>query len=268
MRQTVFGLLTLLTLAGCTNVAQMQRKYEAGDLKQLNKLMQIVARPDYPYGTRKRAATALGEIGDPRAVPVLIGVLGGYDQRTTLKMEALAGLAKIGDTTAVAPIGLMLDRALLQDNAELRMAALPVLGEIGGRRSAEILVNALRYYDYKTLRDEQRVRRGAFSGEELPDPYMYGRNRRDSTRVMDPRAGMLGLSPDQTGVPSMFGMDTGFLAQELYNPTPEERGLAHQALVQVGLDALPVIEEHLKTRGTSPSLAEELKAIADEIQAT
>ena len=267
MRQTILGLLALLTLAGCANVTQMQRKYEAGDLGQLDKLMKIVARPDYPYGTRKRAATALGEIGDPRAVPVLIGVLHDYDQRTTLKKEALVGLGRIGDTTAVASIGKLMDRALIQDNSELRMAALPVLGELGGPRAAETLVNALRYYDFQMMRDEQRVRRGPFSGEEMPVPHMYGRDRRDSTRVMDPRAGMGGLMPGQGAGPvNMFGMDSGMMVQDMYNPTPEERALAHQALVRVGEDALPVIDRHRGRRDTSPSLAEELRAIADEIR--
>ncbi len=82
-------LLVVLLLGGCTNVTQMQRKYEAGDLGQLDNLLEIVGRPDYPYGTRRKAAKILGEIGDPRALPVLIGVLYDYDQRTREDMAAL-----------------------------------------------------------------------------------------------------------------------------------------------------------------------------------
>ena len=88
MRSAVLVLMILL-MGGCTNVAQMQRKYLEGDESQLDKLMEIVSRPDYPYATRRKAAKALGEIGDRRAVPVLIATLHGYEQRNTLRLEPL-----------------------------------------------------------------------------------------------------------------------------------------------------------------------------------
>jgi hypothetical protein len=265
MMLPVYALLAVLALEGCTNVSSMQKKYEAGDVKQLDKLMEIVARPDYPYATRRRAARALGEIGDPRSVPVLIGALNDYDQRTTLKKEALEGLGRIGDTTAVGPIGRLLDYSLREDNAELRMAAIPVLGNLGGRRAAQILVNALRWYDVLTLREEQRTRRGIYSGEELPDPYLYGAGRTDSLgrQVGDPS---VGLFPQQRGGGGFFGLDSRFPVQEAYNPTPEERQLTHAALVRTGKVALPVIEEYLTNKESTPTLKQELLAIIAEIQ--
>jgi len=271
MRFTFCALIAVLVLQSCTNVSNMQKKYEAGDLKQLDKLMEIVARPDYPYATRKRAAKALGEIGDPQAVAVLASVLFDYDQRTTLKQEALKGLGRIGDTTAVGTIGRLMDYSLAETNAEVRMAAIPVLGELGGGKAAEILVNALRYYDILMLQKEQRTQRGIYSGEEMPDPYGRGRGRgrgrQDSLggQIGDPT---MGLFPQQqaqnTG--GFFGLDTAFPVQDAYNPTPEERALTHAALVRTGAAALPVIEDHLANHQTTPSLSKELLAIATEIR--
>ena len=268
MRFICCTLLAVLILQSCTNVSNMQKKYWAGDLKQLDKLIEIVARADYPYATRKRAAIALGEIGDPRAVPVLTSVLFGYDQRTTLKQEAIKGLGLIGDTTAVSTIGRLMDYSLTETNAELRMAAIPVLGDLGGAKAAEILVNALRYYDILTLQKDQRTHRGIYSGEKMPDPYRRGRGqvRRDSLggRFADPAVGLFPQQQRQ-GTGGFFGLDGTFPIKEAYNPTPEERALTHAALVRTGAVALPVIAAHLDEHQTTPSLEKELLAIVAEI---
>ena len=137
--------LSLLVLGACTSVSQMQQRYEAGDHTQLKKIATIAARADYPYATRRNAARVLGEIGNPEVVPVLVSILGEFDQRTTLKSEALTALGRIGDPRAVSGIGRLLDRSLSDTNEELRMAAMPVLGMLGGTEAATILVNALAY---------------------------------------------------------------------------------------------------------------------------
>jgi len=256
-------LTAALLLGGCTNVAQMQRKYEAGDLSQLDKLIEIAARADYPYATRRKAAKALGEIGDPRAVPVLIAALREYDQRTTLKQEALVALGRIGDPVAVEPIGRMLDYSLSTDTADMRMAAIEVLGQLGGTKAAEILINALRYYDILILREEQRAYRGVFSGEERVHPFTPG--YADST---DPgmRGPAMGMFPEGQRPPvSMFGTMMEPPAAP-YNPTPEERALTHAALVRIGAAAVPVIEDYLADRETTHTLRQELLAIIREIQ--
>jgi hypothetical protein len=251
----------VLLLVGCTNVSQMHRQYEAGDHSQLDRIMDIVARPDYPYATRRKAAQVLGQIGDQRAVPVLMAALQDYDQRTTLKQEALKALGKIGDPAAVEPIGRLLDRSLNSGDADLRMSAVEALGQIGGAKAAEILVNALRYYDLLTLREEQRGLRGVFTGEEQSlgpvPPDSLGRPARPPA---------LGLFPDQM-MPqtSMFGTPID-AAQMEYNPTPQERSLTHQALVKVGSQAVPAIEQYLNSREVTHTLRQELLAIVGEIQ--
>ena len=117
----------ILPIVSCTNVNQMHRKYLEGDEAQFDRIVEIVSRTDYPYATRRKAAQILGQIGDPRATPVLIAALQGYEQRTTLKQDVVASLAQIGDQTAAQPIGRLLDRSLNTADADLRMAAVDAL---------------------------------------------------------------------------------------------------------------------------------------------
>ena len=257
----------VLAPLGCTNVNQMHKLYQEGDHAQLDRIMEIVSRQDYPYATRRKAARILGEIGDPRAVPVLKIALQDYDQRTTLKQDALRALGTIGDRSAALDIGRLLDRSLNTADAELRMAAVEALGQMGGTQAAEILVKALSYYDILTLRAEQRSRRGVFTGEEQLFPYgPYGRQNADSTGGPR-RYPNVGLDPfGEGGQPrvSMFGTPIEPTQME-YDPTPEERTLTHQAITAVGTDAIPVIENHLDSQRVSPSLRKELLAIISEI---
>lgn len=254
-------LIAALALAGCTNVAQMKRAYDEGDERQLTKLIEIAARADYPYATRKAAVQALGEIGDDAAVPALAQVLVEFDRRTTLKEQAILALGKIGDTTAVASIGLLLDRSLSDPHAELRVAAMPVLGSLGGGGAAEILVNALQYYDGLMLRSEHSYMRGVFSGEE----HVYG-GRRDSLNGPMPQIPQMGpLGVEQRQPVSMFGTSMEMRPEQMPDTTPEERALAHESLVRVGVAAVPVIEDLLTTRQTTVTLRQELDEILVEI---
>ena len=249
--------------AGCTNVAKMQSAYEEGDESQLDKLIEVVSRPDYPYATRKNAATALGEIGERRAVPVLMAVLQTFDRRTTLKQAALVSLGQIGDPIAVESIGQLLDRSVSDPNSDMRMLAMPVLGKLGGPKAAEILVNALSFYDVIMIRQEQATRRGVFTGEE----QRFTRRdsaiaRRGDSSSSGPRVGSL----PQGNAPSLFGgqLPPPVKAQD---ETPKERQLAHASLVQVGEAAVAVIENHLATQETTISLRTELQTIVEEIRA-
>ena len=257
-------LAVILAPLGCTNVNQMHKLYQEGDHSQLDRIIEIVSRQDYPYATRRKAARILGEIGDPRAVPVLKMALQDYDQRTTLKQDALRALGTIGDQSAALDIGRLLNYSLNTADSELRMAAIEALGQMGGTKAAEILVNALDYYDMLTLRSEQRTPRGVFTGEEISP---YGRMHPDSTDGPR-RYPSVGLDPfGEGGQPrvSMFGTPIE-PAQMEYDPTPEERTLTHQALTTVGADAVPVIENHLDSlRVSRPTLRKELLAIISEI---
>ena len=257
----------IIPLVSCTNINQMHRKYLEGDKEQFDRIIEIVSRSDYPYATRRKAAQILGKIRDPKATPALISALQGYDQRTTLKQDIVRSLAQIGDHDAAQPIGRLLDRSLNTADADLRMAAVDALGELGGEKSAEILVNALRYFDLLILRDEQRARKGVFTGEEQIFPF--GSVGLDSTggrpqRFSNPAMGGL-LGQEQHPQMSMFG--TPINPEEMqYDPTPEERERTHQSLVRVGTEAIPVIEKFIAKNQITLSLRQELLGIVTEIR--
>lgn len=258
------ALVGVWILSGCSNVAQMQQKYLAGDESQFYKLAEIVARGDYPYATRKNAARVLGELGEPRALPALVTALNEYDQRTTLKEAALVALGQIGDPAAVEPIGRLLDRSLADPSAELRLAAIPVLGRLGGEQAANILVNAIGYYDIVMLQQEQRVPRGVFTGEEQQFPFGPDSTGQRPPRGLEPGGGFFGES--RTPQTSMFGTEMNFGGLERYNSIPDERALTHAALVEIGEVAITPISDYLNTNRTTPTLRKELLEIVEEIR--
>ena len=123
------------------------------------------------------------------------------------------------------------------------MAAIPVLGQLGGSEAATILVNALTYYDLIMLHKENRIPRGVFSGDEQSI-----RDLQDSLRAPSNRQGDLtGYgSGGAFGTPSsMFGGNLALPEQHKVDTTPQERALAHASLARVGAPAVPVIQEHL-----------------------
>ncbi len=258
--------LSLLLWTSCTNVNQMHQKYLQGDEAQLERIMEIVARSDYPYATRRKAAQILGEIGDPRAVPVLLMALQDYEQRTTLKQDAIRSLGKIGEPSAATQIGHLLDRSLETSDADIRMAAVEALGDLGGAKSAEILINALRYYDVLMMREEQRSVRGVFTGDEHVFPSRRGMADSLGGRSGFGNPGVGGLlGEDQAPQISMFGTQVD--PDEMrYNPTPEERIKTHAALVRVGEDAVLAIEQFIASSDMTFTLRQELLTIVGEIR--
>ena len=265
----MFYLLAALSLSlwtGCTNVNQMHQKYLQGDEAQLERIMEIVARSDYPYATRRKAAKILGEIGDPRAVPVLLVALQDYEQRTTLKQDAIRALGKIGEPSAATQIGHLLDRSLETADADIRMTAIEALGDLGGAKSAEILINALRYYDVLMMREEQRSIRGVFTGDEHVFPSRQGMADSLGGRSGFGNPGIGGLlGEDQYPQISMFGTQVD-PSEMQYNPTPEERIKTHAALVRVGADAVLAIEQFIDSTDMTFTLRQELLTIVSEIQ--
>ena len=81
------------------------------------------------------AATALGRIGDDKAVEPLIAILNEDDPFRT----AIEALGDIGDLRAVEPLMAFLD----VDNEDISTAAIRALGKIGDERTVEPLLMAL-----------------------------------------------------------------------------------------------------------------------------
>ena len=265
----VIAAVAVSTLTGCTSVDQMYAAYQKGDESQYVRLIEIAGRHDIPYATRKTAVKALGEIGLNQALPVLLGILHEFDQRSSLKEETLVSLGRIGDPTAVPPIGHLLDRSLTEPNADLRMTAMPVLSQLGGADAAEILVNALMYYDVLMMRSEATTYRGVFSGDEqkitaLRDSMLQSGGGRSSG--LGSGGGFNALSGQAPTDIGFFGSGMDFVPEVLTDTTPKERDMAHESLVGVGAVAVPVIEDFLLNHDTTTTLQQELAVVIGRIQ--
>ncbi len=255
--------LLLSAVSSCTSVDQMNAAYQKGDESQYQRLVEIASRPDYPYATRKSAVRALGEIGSNKAVPVLLNILHEFDRRSSLKEETLVSLGRIGDASAVTPIGHLLDRSLTEPNADLRLTAMPVLAKLGGADAAEILVNALMYYDIMMTRSETTTYRGVFTGDEQEINTLRDSMLQPGGASSSGFNDLTGQRPSDVG---FFGNDVEFMPEILSDTTQKERDMAYQSLVRVGPVAVPVIEDFLRTRDTTTTLRLELARVIDRIQ--
>lgn len=102
---------------------------EIGDQRAIEPLMRALSDSD--RDVRKEAARVLGEIGDQRVVEPLIKALS--DSNWDVHIEAAKALGKIKDQRAVEPLIKALNS----------VAAVEALGEIGDQRAVESLIKAL-----------------------------------------------------------------------------------------------------------------------------
>jgi beta-lactamase regulating signal transducer with metallopeptidase domain len=111
---------------------------ETGDSRAVNPLIGVLDDPD--AGVREHAVTALGALEDERAVPPLCDLL-LRDPHPVVREHAAAALGSIGDSRAVIP----LCDALLQDrDPVVREHAATALGYIGDNRAHGALTDALQ----------------------------------------------------------------------------------------------------------------------------
>lgn len=91
---------------------------------------------------------ALGEIGDPRAVPLLLDLMGSDDPEEYLYVSSFAAksLGQIGDSTAIS--GLI--TALSHERSGPRRMAATVLGNLGDGSAIPALAVALKDPDPQT----------------------------------------------------------------------------------------------------------------------
>jgi HEAT repeat protein len=95
---------------------------------------------DENEGVRRAATKALGELGDPQAVPALMEAIKVEDGG--VRHAAAKALGKIG-----APAISALIQALQDENRRVRWAAAEALGQIGDPQATPALIQALRDED-------------------------------------------------------------------------------------------------------------------------
>jgi len=116
---------------GTTANDALRALVELDDSSAVSKLLTALGHQD-PW-VRWRAAAALGDLGDPRAVEPLIAALGDLDVRH----HAVPALGKLGDERAFDPLV-----EALRDQ-ELQHASALALGELGDARAVPLIVEAL-----------------------------------------------------------------------------------------------------------------------------
>jgi HEAT repeat protein len=118
---------------------------------------------DEDSSLRGWAASALGEIGDTRAVEPLIAAL--QDQVPVVREWAAQALGEIGDARAVEP----LIAALQDEDPDVRKIAAGALGQIRDARAVEFLLAALEDKNQEMIAAAHRffIERGEKGSEAI-----------------------------------------------------------------------------------------------------
>jgi HEAT repeat protein len=135
----IWGLPEVSRLAEQDGAQRWRAAAALGDLGDLRAVQPLIAAlGDQESRVRWRAAGALGDLGDLRAVEPLIAAL--RDRNRWVRWRAAEVLGDLGDPRAFEP----LLAALGDQNVQERSVAARALGQLGGRRAVEPLIRALR----------------------------------------------------------------------------------------------------------------------------
>jgi HEAT repeat protein len=157
------------------------------DEEALEPLLEMLADPD--HALRRFAATALGWLGDARAIGPLIEALQG-DGQSEVRKQAVVALDKIGDPGAVEAL---LD-AVYDDHPTVRWYAVRALPQFNDTRAIEPLIDALRQGNedisaaaiaaLAEVGDESAISTLEWAGENYvasyPEEYSFGEAAADA----------------------------------------------------------------------------------------
>jgi HEAT repeat protein len=221
------------------SIAGVKRLEERADVKGL-----IAALRNRDPGVQYEAVEALGRLGNPSAVPALMGALTG-DQYSGIRWKAAEALAKIG-TPAVPSLLAVLDHP----DEDIRWKAAVTLGEIGDTRAISPLVELLGDKD-RFVRSRAAYALGLIGApavETLKDAVSRG-----DTDFRKGAVAALGKVDDPSA--------TEALVPALGDPSPEIRQDAISALTARGPGAVPALAPALcdpdprKRKGAAQALA-------------
>ena len=119
---------------------------------------------------RKAAAEALGNNGDPQAVPHLIQALG--DKKWEVRKYAALALGNLGDPQAVEP----LTHALNDSYEKVREAAAEALGKLGDKAAAEALPRFIIAHPHAVLAVPMTDRHSA---EHLAQQHLHKQSNKN-----------------------------------------------------------------------------------------
>jgi len=145
---------------------------------------------------RQTAVKALGEFGDPRALPLLSDVLRN-DVSENVRSAAAGALGKLRDQRAVEP----LIHALRNDTSEwTRGATARALSELGDQRAVEPLITALRNDAAVVVRWSAAWALGKLRDQRAVEPLIHALRNDAAADVRGRAAQALGEPRDQWAV--------------------------------------------------------------------
>jgi HEAT repeat protein len=192
--------------------AVIQALGDTGDRRATTPLIELL-NGEASVASRSAAATALGRLCDPAAIPALQKTL--EDRIVSIRQEAAWALGHIGNTSA-APA---LSRALSHDNFEVQFAASFALAETGARGEASALVPLLNHAD-------ERIRLAAASSLAFLD-------RADGISVLEVNLRSTDVWRRFTALISLLRLDTAETRQLLGDRPDTDPTLA--AAIEAGL---------------------------------
>ncbi len=155
----------------------------AGSRTRLAASELITALLDPSLAVREEAARALGEIGDPHAVPVLIEAV--QDPTGGLSGEAARALGRIGDRSATPALTAVLTDHTGRYSRADRILVVRALGALGGSDAADALLQLFgRTGDDEAESEEEMeaaTRALGLIGDTRPVPTLAEQLRRDET---------------------------------------------------------------------------------------
>src|SRR5690606_640655 len=104
------------------------------DKRAVDHLIEATADPD--WWVSERAADALAELGDPKAVPAILKMLARNDRSLPV---ALTALGKLGDHRVLERVLTYLQRP----EKEIKIAAITAAAQLAGEQYAEVVRNHL-----------------------------------------------------------------------------------------------------------------------------
>lgn len=136
-------------------------------MSTFEELVEILANEAEPSYSRRSAISALGRLGDERAIEPLVSAL--QDKDRYLRREAAKALGELGSSAAIGP----LIKALEDSEEYVRRSAITALGVLGDARAIEPLEQMLEDQSFftrseseKSLRKiEERIKESALAKE-------------------------------------------------------------------------------------------------------
>lgn len=142
------------------------------DERAVEPLIELMLRPANTReerNNRRAAISALGEIGDRRAVAPLLAFMQDKSLHSALRSGAVSSLGRIGDASTIPPITQTLKDTTNPD--EVRAAAVQVLGRLGCIDEADLFLQIAK--DQNNALDLRRKAVDALAAVKQPSTYSY-----------------------------------------------------------------------------------------------